>query len=190
MISWNVNKFAKGVHKRFTIPVGLGISGTCAKTGEVMNVKDASRDPRTSQKHATSTGYKMNSTLCAPVLDQRPGARTSERPALGVIQLLNKVDSPGHFTTSDETALAAFCSIVGLAMRNAMAFDEMRERGLLRLVDAAGDEAQVFERLRDALGSDAPTPTQTPTPTPTPKSASHGEAPAEQATEAAPELVP
>ena len=119
---------AKGVHTRFSVPVGHGISGACAKTGEVINVRDASRDPRTSHQHATSTGYKMHSTLCAPVLDQRPSSRAAERPALGVIQLLNKVDAPGHFTSGDETALRAFCSIVGLAMRNAMAFDEMREK--------------------------------------------------------------
>ena len=113
---------AAGVTERFSVPIGKGISGACAKTGEKINVRDPSKDPRTAQAVAATAGYVMRNTLCAPIFGGQLGAPR----VIGVVQLLNKTDAPGYFSSDDEDALGAFCNIVSLAMRNAMIFDELR----------------------------------------------------------------
>lgn len=102
---------------RFSVPFGKGISGACAASGEIMNVRDAASDERTASQFAKSSGYAMKNTLCAPIIDHNV---TGPKRILGVIQLLNKTTRPGYFSSADESALTAFCNIVALAMRNAM----------------------------------------------------------------------
>ena len=120
---------AMGLPDRFTVPIGKGISGKCAQTGELINVRDATSDPRTAHAISQSTGYAMKSTLCIPVIDNRLDG--PER-IIGVIQLLNKATKPDYFTAHDEASLQAFSKIVALAMRNAMVFDELRQKDLER----------------------------------------------------------
>ena len=81
------------------VPSGVGVSGYCFKSGEVVNLRDACADPRFNREVDMQTGYHTQSLLCMPLY-------TRERENLGVIQLLNKKD--GIFTREDETFLRTF----------------------------------------------------------------------------------
>ena len=116
---------AMGLPERFSVPIGKGISGKCAQSGDLINVRDAKNDPRTAHSISQSTGYAMKSTLCIPIIDRR---LSGPERILGVIQLLNKSTKPEHFTVQDEASLQAFSNIVALAMRNAMVFDDLRQK--------------------------------------------------------------
>src|SRR5262249_56918783 len=65
------------------LPVGRGIAGTVARTGEIINITDAYKDSRFDSRTDLATGFKTRSLLCAPL-------RTPHGEIVGVVQLLNK----------------------------------------------------------------------------------------------------
>ncbi len=117
---------AMGLTERFRVPIGKGIAGRCAETGEAINVVDASSDARVFKTDIG--GYVMRNTLCVPIIDRRETLADGRPKIIGVVQLLNKLKAPNHFTLQDEEALEGFCNIVGLAMQNAITFDAVREK--------------------------------------------------------------
>ncbi len=48
-------------------PVGIGIAGYVAETGETMNVRNAYSDPRFNKAIDEQTGYNTESILCMPI---------------------------------------------------------------------------------------------------------------------------
>ncbi|MBI2394768.1 MAG: sigma-54-dependent Fis family transcriptional regulator [Deltaproteobacteria bacterium] len=91
------------------LPKGRGIAGFVAETGEVVNVRDAARDPRHFPDVDRKTGFVTRTILAAPIRD---AAR--RRVILGVVQVLNKQD--GAFTEEDEAFLHALASQVAMAL--------------------------------------------------------------------------
>ena len=87
---------------------GQGIAGAVAERGEVVNVRDAARDPRHFGGVDRKTGFLTRTVLAAPI---RHAAR---RPILGVVQVLNKLD--GAFTEEDEAFLGALTAQVSQAI--------------------------------------------------------------------------
>eukprot|EP00002_Diphylleia_rotans_P031762 TRINITY_DN6614_c0_g1_i1.p1 TRINITY_DN6614_c0_g1~~TRINITY_DN6614_c0_g1_i1.p1 ORF type:complete len:863 (+),score=182.74 TRINITY_DN6614_c0_g1_i1:37-2625(+) len=81
------------------IPIGVGIAGTVAATGLVVNIADAYKDSRFDPTLDKKTGYRTRTILCMPIKD------SNDRP-VAVIQALNKAH--GIFTKEDEDMLAAF----------------------------------------------------------------------------------
>ena len=79
------------------LPIGRGIAGTVAKTGQIIAIPDAYKDPRFDSRTDLASGFKTRSLLCAPLLT--PGGEI-----VGVVQLLNKRQRP--FTKEDEEFLA------------------------------------------------------------------------------------
>jgi tRNA A-37 threonylcarbamoyl transferase component Bud32/putative methionine-R-sulfoxide reductase with GAF domain len=79
------------------LPVGRGIAGTVAKTGQIISIPDAYKDPRFDSRTDLASGFKTRSLLCAPL-------RTPGGEIVGVVQLLNKRQRP--FTKEDEEFLA------------------------------------------------------------------------------------
>src|ERR671928_894496 len=66
-------------------PVGVGIAGHVAATGETLNIPDAYDDPRFNQEVDRRTGYRTRSILCMPVINKTGRC-------IGVTQVLNKFD--------------------------------------------------------------------------------------------------
>ena len=97
-------------------PVGVGIAGHVAATGETINIPDAYEDPRFNQEFDRRTGYRTRSILCMPMADP-----DGER--IGVVQVLNKADGP--FTADDEALLGALASQLVVALRNAALFEQV-----------------------------------------------------------------
>ena len=71
------------VEKEIRLPIGRGIAGNVAQTGEVVNLADAYDDPRFDQSFDKKSGYRTRSLLCVPIND-RAGK------IVGVLQLLDR----------------------------------------------------------------------------------------------------
>lgn len=92
------------------LPLGQGIAGTVAKTGETITLKDAYKDTRFFQGVDSQTGFRTRTMLCTPMRDKN-------KRIIGVFQILNK--HRGFFTREDEAFLAALSIPASLAIENA-----------------------------------------------------------------------
>ncbi len=70
------------------LPIGSGIAGAVAQTGETINVPDAYADPRFDRNVDLRSGYRTLNMLVVPVWD------TTGRIVVGVVQVLNKRSGP------------------------------------------------------------------------------------------------
>ncbi|MBI4493956.1 MAG: GAF domain-containing protein [Chloroflexi bacterium] len=109
-------KVAQGTELReVRIPVGVGIAGYAAATGEILNIPDAYADPRFNPEVDRRTGYRTRTILCVPFRD-------ATGTTVGVLQVLNK--KHGLFTHDDEELLLAIGAQATIALRNASLFEE------------------------------------------------------------------
>jgi putative ABC transport system ATP-binding protein len=92
------------------IPLGEGIAGHVARTGEVLNIPDAYASPLFNRDVDRRTGYRTRSILCAPILDT--GKRT-----FAVAQLLNKKGQDA-FDAEDEQKLREFAGSIGVILES------------------------------------------------------------------------
>ncbi len=123
-IIWS--KIQKGSSKiEIQLPIGVGIAGNVAKTGDVVNIPDAYSDPRFNPKIDQTTGYRTRSTLCMPM-------KNKDGKIIGVFQLLNK--SRGHFTKDDEKFIEAFSTHAAIAIENAQLAQQMIQNERLSAV--------------------------------------------------------
>ncbi|MBN2383505.1 protein kinase [bacterium] len=103
------------------IPLGKGIAGQVAQTGEVINIADAYSDPRFNQDIDKKTGYRTRNMLTVPLHSYRG-------EIAGVLQLLNK--STGNFSDEDIDFLKQVGSHAVTLLENAQiqehAFVQMR----------------------------------------------------------------
>src|SRR4030095_5367814 len=90
------------------LPIGTGIAGRVAATGELMNISDAQRHGDFNPEFDRRTGYHTRSVLCAPIRS-RGGA------IIGVAQVLNKLDADA-FGPADETTLKEFAPSLGVIL--------------------------------------------------------------------------
>ncbi len=92
------------------LPIGTGISGTVAQTGETINLKDASKDARFYSGFDKKSGFRTKTMLCMPM-------RNRHNKIIGVFQIINK--KRGSFDKEDELFLNAFSEHAALAIENA-----------------------------------------------------------------------
>ncbi len=100
------------------VPLGQGLAGTVAQTGEVINLRDAYDDPRFDRTWDVLNRYRTTSVLCVPMRDTR-GEIT------GVIQALNAND--GSFDGEDEVLIAALAGQAAQAIENARLHQEIEQ---------------------------------------------------------------
>jgi sigma-B regulation protein RsbU (phosphoserine phosphatase) len=106
------------------LPIGKGIAGYVAATGDTLNIEDAYVDPRFNPNVDKKTGYRTKTILCMPL-------KNKDEKIVGVLQLLNK--RKGIFTQDDEHFLRALSIHAAIAIENARlyesekAFQQMRE---------------------------------------------------------------
>lgn len=102
--------------KEIRFPLGTGIAGQVARTGEVLNIKDAYADSRFNRTVDQLTGYRTKTILCMPIF-----IRGS---IIGVVQMVNK--HCGCFSKEDEEAFEMFAVYCGLALHHAKLYDKIR----------------------------------------------------------------
>lgn len=107
------------------LPVGKGLAGHVARTGEVINITDAYRDARFNPEIDRKSGYSTHTVLCMPM-------RNREGVIVGVFQLLNK--RTGHFGPEDEAFIEALSVHASIALDNARIAMEMVQNERLSAV--------------------------------------------------------
>jgi putative nucleotidyltransferase with HDIG domain len=110
-------KVAEGV-ERITVPLGKGISGLVAETGQLLNVADAWELPYFDRSFDQRNNFRTRSVLCLPIR-----GRTGQN--IGVIQVINK-KGKDHFDRRDEVFLKGLASQVGIALENSLLIDELK----------------------------------------------------------------
>lgn len=126
------------------LPVGKGIAGTVAATGETINIPDAYNDPRFDPSFDAILGYRTNDIYCMPIVN-----RLGE--IVGVLELLNRTRP---LTEEDEEFLAGVSVHVGLALENAQLHREIVEKRKFEqeLVLAREIQQNFYPILPDSYG--------------------------------------
>ncbi len=100
------------------LPIGKGLVGTVARTGESLNVPNVQVDNRHFGGVDEETGLELHSILSVPLATQNK--------VIGVLQAVDvKID---RFTASDVTLLEALCTSAATAIDNARLVDTLRQR--------------------------------------------------------------
>jgi len=96
--------------KPFRLPIGKGISGWVAQTGEAVLIADAYSDSRFDPSFDKRSGFKTDSMLCVPMIHQSK--------VVGVMTLINKMDGK-PFNENDQNLFTIFASQAALSIENA-----------------------------------------------------------------------
>lgn len=111
---------AHGLEEReIRLPMGRGIAGVVARTGEVVRLADAYKDSRFVAEFDQLFDYHTRQLLCLPIKD-RAGK------IVGVLQLLNK--RGGDFTDADVEFLDSISVHAAIALENARLHRDSLER--------------------------------------------------------------
>jgi len=100
------------------LPLGEGISGRVAETGEEINVDDAWELPFFNREFDIKHSFRTRSVLCIPVYN-----RTGDR--IAVLQVINK-KGKDRFEEEDVSLLKSMSSHVAFALENAQLMDEVQ----------------------------------------------------------------
>ena len=95
--------------KKFRLPLGHGIAGLVAVTGQPLIVSDAQNDPRQAAEIAQAVGYAPRSILCVPL----PLFYNDQ--IVGVLELLDKEGAPS-FGPADLEILGLFANQAAVAI--------------------------------------------------------------------------
>ena len=90
------------------IPLGSGIAGAAAQSGETIRIDDAYADSRFNRAVDKQSGYRTRSVLCLPVKNQAG-------QVFAVAQLLNRRDDL-PFDEGDEARFAEFLQSIGVIL--------------------------------------------------------------------------
>jgi putative ABC transport system ATP-binding protein len=94
------------------VPIGIGIAGRVAATGETLNISDPYKHPDFNPQVDRDTGYRTHSILCMPLYDRG-------KKVFAVAQLLNK-NGNQPFTKADEAAFHEYAEPLGLILESSM----------------------------------------------------------------------
>jgi Nif-specific regulatory protein len=133
------------------VPPRTGVVGHVAQSGELVNIRDASADPRWAEAIAQQIGYRVSSMLTAPVV-RRDQIR-------GVLQVLNKRD--GYFGERDEEFVRVLAEQIGRALDYTTLRGADAQRGLTvrgrfnHVIGRSPAMAAVYEMIVRAAQTDA-----------------------------------
>lgn len=97
--------------RKFRVPLGKGVAGLVAVTGQPMAIADTQQDNRDAADIAQAIGYHPKNILCVPLFYQDE--------VIGVLELLDKEGAPS-FSPTDMESLGLF------AMQAAVAIEQSR----------------------------------------------------------------
>ena len=136
--------------KQFRVPLGHGIAGYSASTGQPIAVADVESDPRFVRDIGGAIGYVPKTILCVPLLhDDR---------VIGVLELMDKADGVPFSTTDMETS-GYFAKLAALTIDETRLTHDMRRlfRSILSDVvqgDSIGEAALRFaDRTAEYAGN-------------------------------------
>lgn len=124
------------------LPIGKGIAGCVAETGETINIVDAYNDKRFNPEIDRKSGYKTHTMLCMPM-------RTKEGKIIGVFQLLNR--KGGKFEQDDEAFIDALSAHASVAIENARLAQEMVKNEQLSAVGRMA--STIIHDIKNPMGT-------------------------------------
>jgi GAF domain-containing protein len=130
--------------RKFRIPLGHGIAGLVAVSGQPMAISEAAKDPRQAADVAQSVGYAPESILCVPLLHGDE--------IIGVLELLDREGAPS-FGASDMATLGLFANQAAVAIEQSRAHGNLAALlgGVLGSLGGMPDHRR--EGLREGAGS-------------------------------------
>jgi signal transduction histidine kinase len=142
---WEISRGEKSefFEGKQTLPVGQGIAGYVAQTGEAVLINDVNKDPRWDGSYDEKSKFRTRSMICVPV--------KFHGNILGVIEVINK--KGGEFTSRDLRILEVLAAQTGAAIENAKIHGKLEEAYEdLKLLDKAK------ERVINHLSHELQTP--------------------------------
>jgi transcriptional regulator with GAF, ATPase, and Fis domain len=115
--------------KKFRIPMGHGIAGIVAMTGQPMAIADAQQDERLAIDIATSVNYIPQNILCVPLF--------YNDCIIGALELLDKIDE-ASFRPFDMETLGLFANMAAVAIAQSQAYHD-QQTFLASLLDSFGE---------------------------------------------------
>ena len=120
LIDWNRGEIWTKVAEQFKeirLPIGQGISGRVAETGDTINVADAWNLPYFDKSFDQGSNFRTRAVLCMPI-SNRQGER------IAVIQVINKIGEL-RFGKDDLQVLRALSGFVAIALENSFLIEEL-----------------------------------------------------------------
>ena len=96
--------------KDLTVPLGHGIAGLVAVSGQALAVANAQEDPRHAKDIAAKSGYLPTTILAVPVAD-------SDGNVVGVLELLDRQGQPTYDLTDMET-LSGYAEQIAIVLEH------------------------------------------------------------------------
>src|SRR5580704_9821665 len=112
-----------GAGEEIRIPLGAGIAGHVAATGQAINIPNAYRDPRFNRAVDQATGYHTENLLTVPMV--MAGGGQASGPVVGVLQVLNRLDLQ-PFNQEDQELLEGLGAQAAAAIENTILTQEIR----------------------------------------------------------------
>lgn len=137
--------------EKFRLPLGHGLAGLVALTGQPMAIADTATDSRDAADIAEAIGYSPKNILCVPLV--------YADETIGVLELLDK-EGGEAFTATDMETLALFAQQAAVAVQQDRTLDQLDRlvrRALAAFIDAAGNQASIptgptVDMLDDVVG--------------------------------------
>jgi len=120
LIDWDKGEIWTKVAEQFKeirLPIGQGISGRVAETGDVINVADAWNLPYFDRSFDQESKFRTRSVLCLPI-SNRQGER------IAVIQVMNKIGGL-RFGKDDLQVLKSLSGFIAIALENSFLIEEL-----------------------------------------------------------------
>jgi GAF domain-containing protein len=128
--------------RKIRVPLGHGIVGLVAQTGEPIAISDAQSDPRHASDVARRIGHTPRSIVAVPLF--------FEDRVVGVLELLDKLDG-GSFGAGDIEALGLFANQAAIAIQQSRSHTSLA----LMLMDAIWSVADLPPERRLRLSDGA-----------------------------------
>jgi putative methionine-R-sulfoxide reductase with GAF domain len=125
--------------KDVTVPLGHGIAGLVAASGQALAVANAQEDPRHARDVAEQSGYLPMTILAVPVMD-------ADGTPVGVLELLDRQDQP-TFSLADVELLGMFADQVATVLQWRRA-DDILAAGISTVLPSLGG---IPDEVRDEL---------------------------------------
>lgn len=129
--------FSKEIFENWRIPVGQGITGTAAATGQAVRVSDVSKDPR-----YINAIESVRSELAVPLI--------FKGKCVGVLDIQSK--QLDYFTPDQQNILTLLASRLAIAIENARLFERTRSQAeTLLVLNEVGREASSILDVEELL---------------------------------------
>jgi GAF domain-containing protein len=130
--------------KGVRVPLGHGVAGLVALTGQPMAISDTAEDDRDANDIAAAVGFAPKSILCVPLAFQDE--------VIGVLEFLDKQGAES-FSVADMEAIGLFANVASVAIEQSRTHSRIGAmvRDLIRAVDGAPDYDShgLTQRARD-----------------------------------------